>query len=288
MNFPNVDSSDYEQVFQLDFTTESITLYSEDRFVVSDDAPLTPVKHVELGTMHINAMFSNWKDLFYPGIEEEDLEVWKEALDEDEEDEKWIPAEEESLYAYMKPKMEDQLGDKQMALWDLLMSNIANTDLPENCTFKINYSGSGDSGDIDSFNVYYDKDGSYVSERIESHFDSGNSSAAYSLAWTVIGEEEPGFVNNDGGYGGMQISATKFSWEHYNYFTETNQTIAMDVDLEDEDVKVLPPEVEEAMEATTPKSKAEVTLKDIVAEHHEHIAEIIKGMSGSDHDIDKS
>jgi hypothetical protein len=292
MNFPNVEPNDYEQVFELNFATETITLYA----MRPEAYPAVELE--ELGSMHINTMFSNWKDLFYYGVEEEDLEVWKEALDEDEEDEKWIPAEEESLYDYMKPKMEDQLGDKQMALWDLLMSNIANTDLPENCTFKINYSGSGDSGDIDSFNVYYDKDGSYVSERIESHFDSGNSSAAYALAWTVIGEEEPGFVNNDGGYGEMQISATKFSWEHYNYFTETNQTIAMDIDLEEEGIEVihpLPDDVKEALSATAPETKAEVTLGDIVAEHHLDIKKILEDInverliykSGSDFDVDK-
>lgn len=285
MNFPSVDPNDYCQVFQLDFTTESITLYSEERFVVSDDEPLTRVKHVELGTMHINAMFSNWKELFYPGMEEEDLEVWKEALDEDEEDEKWIPAEEESLYDYMRPKMKDQLGSKQMELWDLLMSNLAETDLPENSTFRINYSGSGDSGDIDSVTVYYDKEGSYVSSRIDSHFNVELCNEIYSQAWLVIDEEESGFVNNDGGYGEMQISATKFSWEHYNYFTETNQTIAMDVDFEDKGIvatyPLLPSEVEEAMSATAPEPKPEVNLMDILEKYHPEI------LKGSDFDFDK-
>lgn len=296
MNFPNVDSSDYCQVFQLDFTTESITLYSEERFVVSDDAPLTRVNHEELGTMHINAMFSNWKDLFYPGMEEDDS--WVTAMEKEDEDfeesDIEIINEEESLYDYMRPKMKDQIGDKQMELWDLLMSNIEDTDLPEKCTFKINYSGSGDSGDIDSFNVYYDKEGSYVSSRIESHFDSDTSNAMYSLAWRVIDEEEPGFVNNDGGYGEMVISASKFSWEHYNYFTETNQTIAMDVDFSEDEGK-LPSEIEEAMEATTPGTKPEVTLGDIVAEHHLDIKKMLEDAhverliykSGSDFDFDK-
>ena len=165
MNFPDVDSSDYWQVFELNFTTESITLYSAERYLVSDDAPLTLVKHTELGTMHINAMFSNWKELFYPGMEEDDI-TFKEDEDFDESDIEIIN-EEESLYDYMKPKMEKELGDKQMELWDLLMSNIEDTDLPENSTFRINYSGSGDSGDIDSITVYYDKEGSYVSNRID-------------------------------------------------------------------------------------------------------------------------
>ena len=39
----------------------------------------------------------------------------------------------------------------------------------------------------------------------------------------------------------MVISATKFSWEHYNYFTETNQTVGIDVDLEDKGIEVIHP-----------------------------------------------
>jgi hypothetical protein len=276
MNFPNVEPNDYEQVFELNFATETITLYA----MRPEAYPAVELE--ELGSMHINTMFSNWKDLFYYGVEEDDI-IFKEDEDFDESDIEIIN-EEETLYEYMKPKMEKELGEKQMELWDLLMSNIEKTDLPENCTFKINYSGSGDSGDIDSINLYYDKDGSYVSDRMESHFDSGNSTAAYALAWTVIGEEEPGFVNNDGGYGEMVISATKFSWEHYNYFTETNQTIGMDVNLEDKGIEVihpLPDDVKEALSATTPKSKAEVTLIDILEKHHPEI------LKGSDFDFDK-
>ncbi len=269
INFPDVSTNMryYDLLYKLDFTTETISLYS-----------LNPTtrEQEEIGTMHINSMFSNWKDLFYEGHEE--LEKWKD--DEDEEDGEWIPAEEESLYDYMRPKMEHQLDDKQMELWDLLMSNIKDTDLPENCTFKVNYSGSGDSGDIDSFNIYYDKEGSYVSERIESHFDSDTCNKMYSLAWVVIDQEEPGFVNNDGGYGEMEISATKFSWEHYNYYTETNQTIGMDVDFSEDEGK-LPSEIEDSMEATAPKSKAEVTLEDIVGKYHPEI------LKGSDFDFDK-
>jgi hypothetical protein len=276
MNFPNVDPNDYEQVFELNFATESITLYA----MRPDAYPAVELE--ELGTMHINTMFSNWKDLFYYGAEEDEI-TFKEDEDFEESDIEIIN-EEESLYEYMRPKMVDQLGDKQMELWDLLISNIEKTDLPENCTFKVNYSGSGDSGDIDSFNVYYDKEGSYVGSKIESHFNTDISGQMYSQAWRVISEEEPGFVNNDGGYGEMEISATKFSWQHYNYYTETNQTVEMYVDLEDKGVEIvdeLPSEIEEAMEATTPKSKAEVTLMDILEKHHPEI------LKGSDFDLDK-
>lgn len=287
MNFPNVDPNDYEQVFELNFATESITLYA----MRPDAYPAVELE--ELGTMHINTMFSNWKDLFYYGIEDHLEGVWKEDEDFEESDIEIIN-EEESLYDYMRPKMKDQIGEKQMELWDLLMSYIEKTDVPENCTFKVNYSGSGDSGDIDSFNVYYDKEGSYVSERIESHFDSDTCNAAYSLAWRVIDEEEGGFVNDDGGYGEMEISATKFSWEHYNYFTETNQTISMDVDFSEDEGK-LPSEIEDSMEATAPKPKPEVTLGDIVAEHHLDIKKMLEDVhferliykSGSDFDVDK-
>jgi hypothetical protein len=271
MNFPNVDPNDYQQVFELNFATETITLYG------MRPAEYAFVELEELGSMHINTMFSNWKDIFYYATPDEIIIY---GADEDE-DEVEMVAEEESLYEYMKPKMEKELGDKQMELWNLLMSNTEKTDLPENCTFKVNYSGSGDSGDIDQFNVYYDKEGIYVSDRIESHFDSTTSTATYNLAWRVIGEEEPGFVNNDGGYGEIEISATKFSWNHYNYYTETNQTIGMDVDLEDKGIEVLPSEVEEAMEASTPKSKPEVTLIDILEKHHPEI------LKGSDFDFDK-
>lgn len=289
MNFPNVDSNDYCQVFELDFTTESITLYSEERVVISDDAPVTRVKHVELGTMHINAMFSNWKELFYSGIEEHDIDVWKDH--EDEEDEIEFIDEEESLYDYMRPKMKDQLGDKQMELWDLLISNIENANLPENSTFKINYSGSGDSGDIDSFTVHYNnKEGNYVSDRIESHFNPDTYNAMYSLAWRVIDEEEPGFVNNDGGYGEMVISASKFSWEHHNYFVESNQTVAMYVDFSEDEGK-LPSEIEESMEATAPETKSDITLLDIIKKYNHEAIEFATDLTseakGSDFDIDK-
>jgi hypothetical protein len=282
MNFPNVEPNDYEQVFELNFATETITLYA----MRPEAYPAVELE--ELGSMHINTMFSNWKDLFYYGVEEDDI-TFKEDEDFDESDIEIIN-EEESLYEYMKPKMRGELGDKQMELWDLLMSNLAETDLPENCTFKVNYSGSGDSGDIDSFNVYYDKDGSYVSDRIESHFNSDISNQMYSQAWRVIDEEEPGFVNNDGGYGEMQISASKFSWEHYNYYTETNQTIGMDIDFSEDEGK-LPSEIEDSMEATAPGTKADTTLLDIVKEYHPEKVSITIDLNsmfeGSDFDFDK-
>ena len=283
MNFPNVNPNDYQQVFELNFATESITLYA----MRSDAYPAVELE--ELGTMHINTMFSNWKELFYYGVEEHDVDVWKDH--EDEEDEMEFIDEEESLYDYMRPKMAEQLGDKQMELWNLLISNIENANLPENSTFKINYSGSGDSGDIDSFTVHYNnRDGSYVSDRIESHFNPDTTNAMYSLAWRVIDEEEPGFVNNDGGYGEMVISASKFSWEHYNYFTETNQTVAMDVDFSEDEGK-LPSEIAEAMEATAPDTKADTTLLDIIKKYNREAIDFATDLTseakGSDFDVDK-
>jgi hypothetical protein len=274
MNFPNVNPNDYEQVFELNFATETITLYQAD--IIAN--PLH-----ELGTMHINTMFSNWKELFYSGVEDDS---WVDKMEYvEDEDEVEIINEEESLYAYMKPKMLDQLNDTQMELWDLLISNAAKTSIPEKCIFKVNYSGSGDSGDIDSFNVYYDgEDSIYIQEDINKHFDVDTVNSLFSHAWRVIDEEEPGFVNNDGGYGEIEISATKFSWNHYNYYTETNQTIEMDVNLEEKGVEIvdeLPSELEEAMEATTPESKSDITLLDIVKEHHPE-------KFGSDYDIDKT
>jgi len=59
INFPDVSSNMryYDQVFKLDFTTETITIYAMNAVTR---------EHEELGSMHINSMFSNWKDLFYP------------------------------------------------------------------------------------------------------------------------------------------------------------------------------------------------------------------------------
>lgn len=280
MNFPNVDPNDYWQVFELNFATETITLYQAD--IVS--GPLN-----ELGSMHINTMFSNWKDIFYP------LGEFYITPFEDEDDEIEIINEEESLYDYMRPKMEKALDTKEFELWDMLFTTTTNTisgePLLEGDYITIHYSGSGDSGDIDHISVYRKTDSSpeFLGD-VSKIFSKEDSDKFYSQVWRTVDEREGGFVNNDGGYGDMTISHTIFEWDHYNYITEQDHTVGIYHNFEEEDsikedmeitVMPLPESVEEALSAKAPEPKVEITLGDIVKEHHPAVYK-----SGSDHDID--
>lgn len=271
MNFPNVELHvhDYDQVFELDFATETITLYS--------------IKaHDELGSMHINTMFSNWKDIFYP------LGEFYITPFEDEDDEIEIINEEESLYDYMRPKMLKELGEDsaEFELWDTIMREATETDiLSEDAYAVINYSGAGDSGDTDSFNFYQRIEGDPVPAflgDVSRYYHAETRDKLYSAIWKMIDTREPGFYNNDGGYGEITVGPTKFEWNHYNYISETDHTVSMHHDLEESHVP-LPSELAAAMSAKVPGIKPEVTLADIIKEHH---PEVFK--SGSDHDIDKS
>lgn len=270
MNFPNVDPNDYEQVFELNFTKETITLYQAD--IVS--GPLH-----ELGSMHINTMFSNWRDVFYSH-----LASWVDDMEYEEEDIETV-AEEESMYDYMKPKMEEALDEREFELWDMLFTTktVSGEPLQEGDYITIAYSGSGDSGDIDHISVRRKTDTSpeFLGD-VSKVFSKENSDNFYSQVWRVVDEREGGFVNNDGGYGDMTISHNKFEWDHYNNVVETDHTVAIYHNFEEED-SVLPSEVAEALSAEAPEPKVEITLGDIVKEHHPAVY-----TSGSDHDIDKS
>jgi len=79
MNFPNVYPNDYEQVFELNFATETITLYK----MRSGEYELGELQ--ELGSMHINTIFSNWKDVFYFDASEDDEIVVYGPEDEEDE-----------------------------------------------------------------------------------------------------------------------------------------------------------------------------------------------------------
>ena len=292
MNFPNVYPNDYEQVFELNFATETITLYK----MRSGEYELGELQ--ELGSMHINTIFSNWKDVFYFDASEDDEIVVYGP--EDEEDEGWIPAEEESLYDYMKPKMAEALDTKEFELWDMLFTTetmdvatevMTGEPLQEGTYITIAYSGSGDSGDIDHISVYRKTDSSpeFLGD-VSKMFTKEDCDKFYSQVWRTIDEREGGFVNNDGGYGHMTISHTRFEWDHWNNVIETDHTVGIyhnfeEEDSVEEDMKItvmhLPESVEEALSAKAPESKPEITLGDIVKEHHPAIYK-----SGSDHDID--
>ena len=273
MNFPNVESHDYDQVFELNFATETITLYS-----IKKEGE--PTGHYELGSMHINTMFSNWKDIFYP------LGEFYITPFEDEDDEIEIINEEESLYDYMRPKMLKELGEDsaEFELWDTIMREKTETDiLSEDAYAVINYSGSGDSGDTDSFNFFQRIEGDPIPAflgDVSRYYYTETRDKLYSAIWKMIDTREPGFYNNDGGYGEITIGPTKFEWNHYNYITETDHTVSLYTNIEESHVP-LPSELADAMSAKVPGIKPEVTLEDIIKEHH---PEVFK--SGSDHDTD--
>jgi len=236
------------QLFCLDFTTETITLCETDT-------------HEELGQMHINIIFDNWAELFYP--------TWTVIPVEEEEEEEEVPNT--SVYDHMRPKMQDALGSLEFELWDYLFSilGVDGNLLNPSSVIHVHYSGGGDSGDIDSVTIYEKMSDIAIKMGTKAHdlFDSDTVHSIERLIWDVIDSKEGGFYNNEGGYGEMTIGISKFEWTHSNYIQSEEQTVAEHYDFDDE----LPEEVREAMSATAPETKSEVTLADIVTEHHESL-----------------
>ena len=83
---------------------------------------------------------------------------------------------------------------------------------------KVNYSGSGDSGDIDDV-TYYNKAGEVV--EIEGEYEKVNGKLQ-DYALTLLNDIED-WWNNDGGWGvlNMFISQNTYSIENHIYITET-------------------------------------------------------------------
>lgn len=84
---------------------------------------------------------------------------------------------------------------------------------------EVNYSGSGDSGDIDDV-TYYNKAGEVV-EIDGGHFDDvHNKLQDYAL---ILLDKIEDWWNNDGGHGilSMFISQNTYSIENHIYITET-------------------------------------------------------------------
>ena len=83
---------------------------------------------------------------------------------------------------------------------------------------EINYSGSGDSGDIDDV-TYYNKAGEVV-EIEEEHEEVHEKVKDYAL---ILLNDIEDWWNNDGGYGvlNMFISQNTYSIENHIYITET-------------------------------------------------------------------
>ena len=104
------------------------------------------------------------------------------------------------------------------------MSNLKNIDVILELkdlgvdTVEVNYSGSGDSGDIDDV-TYYNKADEVVEIERE-HEEVHNKLQDYAL--TLLNDIED-WWNNDGGWGvlNMFISENTYSIENHIYITET-------------------------------------------------------------------
>lgn len=232
--------NEFDQLFELDFSNETISFYKKDIVLVEPGYAFNI-----RGTMHINTMFSNWKDIFYNDLLNSDhekklhielddtLDITEDVLDKDLTSISLTP------YDLIKSKMKDSIDENEYDLWDTLFStdNEISEVLPENSIIEITYSGAGDSGDVDSVLVITNTDDDREKTiSLNKLISIELYNEIYSLIWKVIESKEDGFYNNDGGYGKMKISLTKFSWEHYNYFVDENQSISLNINLEDEKV----------------------------------------------------
>lgn len=203
------DTSD--QRFFIDFMNNTITLYKGAE---------------ERGTMRLDMFYSNWESLFY----KDELLAELSAGIAEFEKEDTLPDPPELIeiedvdgdYA-LTPQMKEQLDSAAFDVWNHVMNN---TDYAEHPYHKvtIHYSGSGDSGDIDEFRVWTDKE----------NYTSFSDDELDSLVWKLIDTREAGFYNNDGGRGEIVVSPTKFSWDHWNYISDETHDVSEEVDLSEE------------------------------------------------------
>lgn len=222
-----------DQLFTLDLFNMTISLHKVNT-------------HEEIGSMPIMHIFNNWQDIFYPDepvVDETTLFVapslepetpvesrvfyihalppppetvtldWTEETMDAIAD--WKETEEKHGVHPNTDKMEEELDTASFEFWNYIVNELKIVD-----TINIDYSGGGDSGDIDSIDVIskgVTEDGKAEYQKIikESYNDISNK------CWHLIDKYEAGFYNNEGGYGRIELSASKFNWEHYNYVQET-------------------------------------------------------------------
>ena len=205
----------YHQHFFIDFINNTITLYKE-----GGEVGVAPE---ERGTMPLNFFYSNWESLFYP--EELMCELTTTGPVEPPPAEIVVetPVTEPGDHVNTA-KMKELLEKAAFKVWNHVYntSPISEDEAPFKVVIK--YSGAGDSGDIDEM-LNYSNDKEYE------NFTDGDLE---SLVWSLIDTREPGFYNNDGGRGEMTITPKSFKWEHFNYYTDENQTVADEDTLEDE------------------------------------------------------
>jgi len=218
-NFVKIDSLLVSQKFTMDLAKGTCTIYG-----VSDE---------EVGTLYLDAIFDNWKELFHPdlypvvkaevfalgAIEEEPCE------EHDEDDEEDLALDTVRLLEDHRKKLNDEIDDDQaMELWNYCM----NLDLEhgsENMTYTIEYSGGGDSGQTDDVTVKNSE--GETADLIQSRLRT--SDEFDTLVWQLIQHHEGGFYNDEGGRGTIEFSMTHFQWNHFNYYQDENQTIGWNV-----------------------------------------------------------
>jgi len=191
----------------------------------------------EVGTLYLDAIFDNWKELFHPDLypvvkaevfelgsssEEFEPEECEEHI-EDEDDDKTEP-----LGPYLT-MMAGRLTSEAYELWLHAMLLDADQNSGD-MKYIIRYSGSGDSGQIDDIIVRVSdtENHSELTEKLAGSDDFDN------LIWRLIQAHEDGFYNNEGGYGSIEFTKSTFSWEHHNYIEHTECTIAWDINVDTE------------------------------------------------------
>lgn len=206
------------QKFTLDLVKGTCTLYG-----AGDE---------EVGTLYLDAIFDNWKELFhpdlYPVVKAEVFETGSvevepcEEHDEDDED-----FDEARLFEDYKKKMVENLDDESLELWNYCMLlDLDNGS--DKMTYTIEYSGSGDSGQTDGIEVR-NSDGEFTigAKFLEEKLLGNNDFDT--IIWRLIQKHEGGFYNDDGGRGMIKFSMTHFEWDHYNYIQSEDQTISWNI-----------------------------------------------------------
>jgi hypothetical protein len=204
-----VDESSYDQMFGINFDTGMIVLYKkewENTFEM-------------IGSMPYDTIYSNWADLFFPEHpeteeEEFDIDELKDSeISESSGSESKSEIKSKRKHFFTESMME-QLDEPAFEMWNWFYNLM---DIRGQVI--IEYSGSGDSGAIDDIIV----EGTVVTTELRDKIEE--------LCWKLIDSKESGFYNNDGGYGEIIITESKFSWKHYNYITDTHQSVDDEVDL---------------------------------------------------------
>ena len=208
------------QHFNIDFITGTFTLYKNET-------------KEERGTMSLGLVYSNWEELFYPDLVTPSFSIDAIMEHSVEESVTIIPSPDVLDRHPNTDKMLGRLDPIAFELWNEVV-NVCKID----CQVEISYSGSGDSGQIDSI---------YLADKEKISTEELDKLGG--LAWDVIDREEGGFYNNDGGYGEITIKPGSFEWNHYNYYTETNQSVQKFIKLEeDEHALILEEAAKEAEE----------------------------------------